>query len=125
MFRARVTITIPEDLLEAADRMAADLDRSRSRLIVDALRRYVSQAEGRPTLVREPPTTYVGVLGPARQAQLEADLALTPEERVLRAQQTAAVGDIRRRRTPLRRRVVAFDRTEDFFAWERWEAIDL
>lgn len=127
MSRARITITIPEDLLEATDHLATELDRSRSRLIVDALRRYVSQPEASASAatVREAPAVYLPGLGPGRQSQLEADLALTPEERVVIAQQTAAVGELRRRGSPLRRRVIVFDRSEDFFDWERWEALDL
>lgn len=127
MPRARVTITIPEDLLEATDRVAAERDRSRSGLIVDALRRYVTEPAPSPLApsVRETPAAYVPGLGASRQAQLEADLALTPGERVLLAQRTAAIGEMRRRGAPLRRRVLVFDRHEDFFDWERWEAIDL
>lgn len=125
MSRARVTITIPENLLEAVDRMAVEHDRSRSRLVVDALRRYVSQPGASAAVVREAPAAYVEGLGPTRQAQLEADLALTPEERVILAQQTATLGAVRRRGAPLRRRVLVFDRSEDFFDWERWEALDL
>jgi predicted transcriptional regulator len=125
MSRVRVTITVPEEVLEAVDRRAAELDRSRSRLIVDALRRYVAEPEVSAARVREPAATYVAGLGPGRLAQLEADLALTPEERVLLAQQTAAIGAERRRGAPLRHRVVVFDRIEDFFTWERREAIDL
>ena len=75
--------------------------------------------------VREPPATYGAGLGPGRLAQLEADLALTPEERVLLAHQTAVIGAGRRRGAPLRHRVVVFDRIVDFFVWERREAIDL
>ena len=46
---ARIAITLPKDLLAATDRRAKELDRSRSRVIAEALRAYVA----RPTAVRE------------------------------------------------------------------------
>ncbi len=42
MPKARVTITIPEELLAAADRRARELDRSRSWVIADTLQRGLS-----------------------------------------------------------------------------------
>lgn len=122
---ARVTITIPDDLLEAADRKAAELDRSRSWLLVEALRRYLVQGARKGSMVREPSASYLAGLGPGRQAQLEADLALSPEERVRLAQETAEIRAGLRRRSPLRHRIMAFDRLEDFFDWEKREAIDV
>ena len=44
---ARIAITLPKDVLAAADRRAKELDRSRSRLIVDAIRAYLASPSTR------------------------------------------------------------------------------
>src|SRR5256885_13079546 len=82
MALARISITLPKDVLAAADKRARALDRSRSWLIVEAIRAYVAAA---PAQVRETAATpYAATspgLGPLRLAQLESDLRLTPERR--------------------------------------------
>jgi predicted transcriptional regulator len=124
MATTRITITIPEALVEAADRRARTLGRSRSWVLTDALRAYVGGGRAATTTVREPPATYTPGLGASRLTQLEADLALSPEERVLAAEQSMLVPALRRRRGA-RRQVITFDRFEDFMAWERREALEL
>ena len=121
MTLSRITITIPEDLVAAADRKADELDRSRSWVLVDALRRYLAP---RDAVVHEPGPEYLGGLGPSRTAQLEADLRLTPEERVLAAERTLAF-DEARGRAPARDRLLAFDRYEDYLEWLRRESVRL
>lgn len=123
MSMSRVTITIPPDVLEDADRRAQELDRSRSWVVVEALKAWLNHAPASAGIVREAPAAYAPGLGPTRRAQLEADLALGPEERVRLAEETARVPTLRGR-TPLRDRVIVFDRHEDFLAWERREALD-
>jgi hypothetical protein len=119
MTTVRVTITIPGDLVEAADRRAAEEHRSRSWVLAEALRAYLTPAaRGARSLA---PPAAAG-LGPSRHAQLEADLALSPEERVRLAEQTALVRPPDQRRGR-RDQVLTFDRLEDFFAWEKREAI--
>ena len=116
----RVTITIPADLVDAADRRAAEEHRSRSWVLAEALRAYVARE---PVRVSRASAAHEAIgLGPSRQAQLEADLALTPEERVRLAEQTALVRPhgLRRGR---RDQVLTFDRIEDFLAWEKREAL--
>jgi predicted transcriptional regulator len=124
MSLARATITIPRDLLDAADRRATKLDRSRSWVLVDALRTYLREDTASGAAVREPAAQYVVGLGPSRQAQLEADLRITAEERARIAEETARVGDLRRR-VARRSQVISFERLEDFYAWEKLEALDL
>lgn len=122
---ARITITIPAELVEGADRKAEELDRSRSWVIVSALRSYLTGgATQAPSLVAESPAAYVAGLDASRRAQLEADLAMSLDERVRAAEQTALVGSMRRNERRVER-VVAFDSLEDFFDWERRESIDL
>src|ERR1044071_1211387 len=82
---ARISITLPRELLVAADRRARELDRPRSWIVAEALRGYLSGAPAQPPAVREPASVPSGAapgLGPSRLAQLEAALALTPEQRV-------------------------------------------
>jgi predicted transcriptional regulator len=118
---SRITITISPELLEAADRRAGELSRSRSWVLAEALGRYLSSGEEPTTRVAEPTATYAPGLGPSRQAQLVADLELTPEERVLIAEQTALIADLRGRRRS-HDQVLTFDRYEDFLDWKDREA---
>lgn len=118
----RVSITLPRDVLAAADRRARALDRSRSWLIVEAVRAYLSDS---PSRVREPTPTPYGVtspgLGPLRLAQLESDLRLTPERRVRAAEESARLGELVRKSHGRRHQVLSFDRYEDYVAWKRTE----
>lgn len=123
MAQSRITITIPPELVEAADRRALELDRSRSWVLVDALGAYLRLRRSPTARVAEPTASYTAGLDRSRKVQLEADLALTPEERVLIAEQTLLVADLRNRR-PARDQVVAFDRYEDFLGWRWREGID-
>ena len=123
---ARVTVTVPKDVLKAADRLAARLNRSRSWVVSEALRRYAVEEAGasvepqaRQVSVRERLTpTYVGGTGldSQRLAQLEADLQLTPEQRVREAQDTLDLA-IRLHRPPRAAQVLAFETYEDFLDW--------
>jgi hypothetical protein len=117
---ARISITLPRDVLAAADRRARALDRSRSWLISDAIRAYVP---GSPSPVHVPATPPSGVaspgLGPQRLAQLESDLGLTPEQRIRAAQETARLGERVRRTGGRAHRVLAFERYEDYVDWKR------
>lgn len=122
MARSRISITIPAELLAAADRRAEELGCSRSWLLCEALRGHLAAVPLPAWAVGEPRADYVRGLSPGRLEQLEADLALTPEQRVRHAEQTARVAELRGP-APQRDRVIGFDHIEDFFAWERREAI--
>lgn len=104
---ARIAITLPAADLAAADRLAREQDRARSWVIAEAIRRYVDEPGREPGL------------GPSRRAQLLADLQLTPEARVRSAEDTARVSLLRR--PPANKRVIAFDRYEDYLEWKRFE----
>jgi hypothetical protein len=56
-------------------------------------------------------------LGPSRLAQLTHDLQLTPEQRVLAAEETLQQTATRRR--PRRHHVLTFDRYEEFLDWKK------
>src|SRR6266699_5809494 len=85
---ARIAITLPKDLVAAADRRAREIDRSRSRVIAAALRAYLDSPPP-PAQVREPVRPAYGsdAIGSARRAQLERDLARTPAQRLAAAEQ--------------------------------------
>ncbi len=123
----RITITIPESLVREVDRLARQLDRSRSWVVSDAVRRHVAaaaQAASGERSVRESESRPYGVvsgLGPSRQTQLEADLTLTPEERVKAAEQTARVPDLVGPAPSRRDRILFFDSYEDYLDWKRRE----
>jgi hypothetical protein len=121
---ARISCTIPEDVLAAADRVAAREQRSRSWVISEAVRQFAVEVIPGPKAVREPAgpvyQTAPPGLGSFRLAQLVADLQLTPEQRVIAAEETAAVSRVLRpSRGP---RLVQFDRFEDYLDWKRREA---
>jgi hypothetical protein len=111
--QSRITISIPADLVAAADAKAKSLERSRSWILVEALRRYLRG----PAVVSEPGATYRAGLGPYRQNQLEADLSLSPEQRVKEAQRTALATPYRGRRG--RDQFLTFDRYEAYLEWQR------
>ncbi len=134
MTLSRISITIPREVLKAADRQAEELDRSRSWVVVEALRTYLAgtgQKDDRrttPSAVTEssappparPPfeTASVPGLGASRQAQLQADLHLTPTERVLGAERTARLDQVRGR-VVAADRILSFNRYEDYLDWRR------
>jgi predicted transcriptional regulator len=122
----RITITIPDPLLTAADERSRTLERSRSWVLVDALRRYLAEETGEqtPAVAEGAPASYgdrrAAGLGPYRLAQLESDLGLPVLDRVRESELAARVTELRT--TPTRsQRVLTFDRYEDFLEWERWE----
>ena len=117
---ARIAITLPKDLVAAADRRAREIDRSRSRVIAAALRAYL--VSPLPAQVREPVRPAYGsdAIGSARRAQLERDLARTPAQRLAAAEQLArlARGARPRARRP-RQQIIGFDSYEDFYEWKK------
>jgi hypothetical protein len=117
----RITCTLRSDLVRTADALAAKLGRSRSWVIAEALRAYLTtQDEARSApRVREPePNAYAAEFEAARLDRLRSDLALTPEQRVRVAEELAATAPDDRRRVGVRF-VAQFDSWEDYFEWKR------
>jgi len=116
---ARIAITLPKEILVGVDRRAKELDRSRSRVVVDAIRAYL----GAPAVVREPAPAYgQDAVGSARRAQLERDLARTPAERLAAAEQLARLARTaqpRSRARKPRQQIIGFDSYEDFYEWKK------
>ena len=130
--QSRITITIPGELVKAADERAKAVGRSRSWVLVEALRRYL-QAPVAPGAVRGPAThPYVARQAPgttvpvdaaaevaaSRRRRLRAELALPVIERLRRAEEIARLGGV----ATLPRagaQIVAFDTYEDYYGWKR------
>jgi|JI10StandDraft_1071094.scaffolds.fasta_scaffold171356_4 hypothetical protein len=115
---ARISMTIPPDVLRRADRIARREGRSRSWVLTDAVRRLADPAPPEPGPARTP-RADAARLDASRRAMLVADLALTPTERVVAAERTA-------REVPTRRfgaLFVTFDRLEDYHEWQRLETL--
>jgi hypothetical protein len=110
----RITATIPEALVRATDAHAERVDRSRSWVISEALRRYL---ESPPGLGAEQDTG----LGASRLAQLRADLRLTPEERVKEADRT--LSEYASAHPSAGKPLIAFDSFEEYFEWDRRERL--
>jgi hypothetical protein len=103
---ARISITLPVETLAAADAFAEREARSRSWALAEAVRRLVDPASGGGAMrvpVAEPvsaaATTAAAAmaplaLDPSRLAQLERDLALTPEARVREAEETLRLSEL-------------------------------
>lgn len=127
---ARISMTIPPDALRRADRLAKRAGRSRSWVLAEAVRRLelpdAGAADSSGVRAAGEALGAAGAEGPprldsSRRAQLRADLALSPAERVLAAERTA-------REVPRRRFAalyVGFERFEDYLEWKRLESLGL
>jgi len=123
MPHARISITLPRELVAAADQQARALDRSRSWLVADALRRYLSTPAAdaaSPGRVREAPAVAYAAreVAEARTRHLAAEMKLPAEERLLRAEQLGQLARQAQRRGR-RQQVIAFDTYEDFYEWKK------
>jgi len=116
---ARIAITLPKDLVAAADRRARELDRSRSRVIAAALRAYLVSPP--PAQVREAVRPAYGsdAIGSARRAQLERDLARSPAERLRNAEASARTARAHRAHRGRRHQIIGFDSYDDFYEWKQ------
>jgi len=119
MAYARIAITLPKDLVAAADRRARELDRSRSRVIAAALRAYL-ESPSQPQ-VREAGRPAYGsdAIGSARRAQLERDLARSPAERLRNAEAAARTARAHRAPRGRRHQIIGFDSYDDFYEWKQ------
>lgn len=117
MAYARIAITLPKQLLAATDARARELDRSRSRVVADALRAHLAS----PAAVREEirPAYGSDAFGAARRQQLERDLARSPAERLQKAEQAGQLAQARRPGRGRRQQIIAFDSYEDFWEWKK------
>jgi hypothetical protein len=117
----RISITLPRDVLAAADRRARALDRSRSWLIAEAIRAFLAAPASPSGTVRESaaPVYAVQEVAEARRRHLAADLKRSPAERLRRAEQLARLARQVKPRRGRRQQVIGFDSYEDFYAWKK------
>ena len=131
-YYARIAITLPQADLAAADRLAKALDRPRSWVIAEAVRRFAEHRESAAPVrkaalrVAEPVSAYAVTpanerLDSSRLAQLVSDMKLTPEQRVREAEETLRLDEViaRRDRRPRTERIQTFRRIEDYWDWKR------
>lgn len=109
---ARISITLPPEVLAAADSQAKALDRPRSWVIAEAIRSY----RGAPPDQAVVPAGAAEVEA-ARRAHRLADLRLTPEDRLRRAASLLRLAPAPgTRRRP---QIVGFDSYDEFAAWKK------
>ena len=120
----RITITIPKDVLETADRRARELDRSRSWILAEAVRRYGETTTEHRSVVREPPTIAYAAseVADARRRHLRAEAALPPGERLRRAEELGRMARQAQSRGQ-REQVIGFESYEDFYEWKKHRLI--
>jgi metal-responsive CopG/Arc/MetJ family transcriptional regulator len=82
---ARISITLPQEDLDAADRLAAAQDRSRSWIVAEAIRRYAAEVAQ-----EHPPSPDMGA---SRRIQIARDLARTASERIREAEESVVAVD--------------------------------
>lgn len=126
---ARISITIPADVLKLADQLADRLDRSRSWVMGEAVRQWASAAaataEPSGTVHESATAPYPARrpgLGESRLAQLRSDMAMSVEARVLAAEEVGQVDRLIRPSIP-GHQVTFFDRFEDYLAWKKFDGI--
>jgi hypothetical protein len=118
---ARIAITLPKRDLAAADRLAKALDRPRSWVVAEAIRRMATSPPPVPPTSSGPPGSTTGLvhsgLGPSRLAQLTADLTLSPEERVRAAEESLRLSELGSR--PRTHSLRMFDTYLDYLDFKR------
>ena len=114
---ARISITLPREVLAAADGHARTLDRPRSWVIAEAIRSYRS---GPPDQIVSPPGT--AEVAAARRQHLLADLRRTPEERLRRADALLRLAP--GFGTGRRAQIIGVDSYEDFAAWKKGRRVE-
>jgi hypothetical protein len=120
----RISITLPADLVRFADREARRLGRPRSWVIAEALRGAAQGAGAtsaadvaRETAVH-PYAEVAGELEEARVRRLRAALALSPTERMGRAEELLRLARAVRPRRG-RHQIIGFDTFDEFWQWKK------
>lgn len=127
----RISITLPPEVLRQADQAAAREGRSRSWVIAEAVRRMaggsggasgeLAPAAGARAVAETMVSPYAGMeeeLAAVAERRLRAMLALTPAERLARAEGLIRLARAARPRGG-RAQVVGFERFEDFWQWKQ------
>ncbi|MBL8987988.1 MAG: hypothetical protein JNJ80_17075 [Gemmatimonadetes bacterium] len=121
---SRISMTIPADVLWQADQLAHLWNRSRSWVISEAVRRLAAEpvtAMPGLGLVAEaavPTSEAVAAVAEGRMAQIRASLALSPADRLQRAESLVSLSRAVHPRAR-RNQVIGFDTLEDFALWKK------
>jgi predicted transcriptional regulator len=120
---ARISITLPAELVRYADREAKRLGRPRSWVIAEALRAASEAGSSEASLrVVEPAAgPYAAIAGELRAAdrrRLRAALALSPAERLRRAGELVRLARAARP-SHGRVQIAAFETFEEFWRWKQ------
>lgn len=115
---ARIAITLPQEVLAAADREARRLDRSRSWIIAEAIRRFEQPAAVRET-AWSPYATSLAEQARTRHLRAQADLS--PGECLQRAEELLQLAPPRRG-SPAKQ-VIGFSHWDDFARWKASQRI--
>lgn len=105
---------MPSETLAEADRLAKELDRSRSWVVAEAIRRYAAAVAA----------AEADAGRPAEPQGLRADLRRSPAERLRRAEGLAHAAPVAHR-TGAHHLVLGFNLLEEFLAWKANRAADL
>lgn len=120
---SRISITLPPEVLAAADRLAKEHDRPRSWVFAEAIRRFGGPAVAVPALAREAEPDRAAPVAPEqgddRLDRLADDLALSPEERVRAAEQLAMVERPERESGQGSDQILFFNRFEEYLRWDQ------
>jgi hypothetical protein len=119
MALTRITITLPAELVRAADKAAKAQDRSRSWVVADALKRGLARPATQVREVAVAPYTAApdaAAFEAVRLQHLATDLKLTPSERLHRIEGMGALVPTTHRGT--RHQVSSFDTYDEFYAWK-------
>ena len=120
---SRISMTIPADVLRQADQMARQRSRSRSWVISEVIRRLAAgpvTAMPGLSLVAEaaaPTCEAAAAIAEGRMAQIRASLALSPADRLRRAESLVSLSRAVHPRAR-RNQVISFDTLEDFGLWK-------
>ncbi len=120
----RISMTIPADVLRQADQLARHWSRSRSWVISEAIRRLaagpVTAMPGLSLVAESAAPTYeaAAAVAEGRLAQIRASLALSPADRLRRAESLVSLSRAVHPRTR-RNQVIGFDTLEDFALWKK------
>lgn len=122
---SRTSITIDNDLLKQADHAASRLGRPRSWVFSEALRTWLALPQAPTRVVREPRMAYAhdDQFATARAQLIDADLQLSPTQRLRAAEELTRSMLPRSDRPVLRNRVISFDTWEDFLAWDKRDSV--
>ncbi len=124
---ARISLTIPEHLLKKLDTQARVLDRSRSRVIADAVRQYLARGADDVTgrraslpAVSEPAAEAyaAAAIAESRRRRIETELALSAAERLERAEELLRLAPPSARCVP-NQQIASFESYDDYYEWKR------